>query len=265
MSRAADVDDVMYACGAEVLHPGGLERTDEMARMQDIFGPEPGKRLTREIEDTLVHATRRAASSNRRAPIDGLYFDHYLTQRMPMASGGVLSASACWYQPLQPLMHGAYIEWGRTLDTARCADRALQMEIIHTLNPRLAELPFSGHRRYAPAHIARRRRHGRALQGALRKIVRRVQRRKPAPDQGAPLVAEALVSDDTTRQSLRHLADRTDLNLRAEYIERLLGAPHMHAHELGVLISANWAGEAAAALGRELRAAAATAPHRRAA
>jgi SAM-dependent methyltransferase len=40
MSRAADVDEVMYACGAEVLHPGGLERTDEMARMCHIG---PGK------------------------------------------------------------------------------------------------------------------------------------------------------------------------------------------------------------------------------
>lgn len=242
-----------------------LRLVNSSVRMRDIFGPDRGRRLAEEIEDTLLHATNRAPGNNRRAPIDGLYFDHYLTQRMPMASGGVLAASACWYQPLQPLMHGAYIEWGRTLDTARCADRALQMEIIHTLNPRLGELPYADHRRYAPAPIARPRRRGRALQAALGKIVRRVRRCRPAPDQGAPLVAEALVSDDTTRQSLRHLADRTGLDLRADQIKRMLGAPHAHAPELGVLISAGWAGEAAATLGRELRAATATAPHRRAA
>jgi len=28
----ADIDEMMYSCGLEILHPGGLEKTDEMAR-----------------------------------------------------------------------------------------------------------------------------------------------------------------------------------------------------------------------------------------
>jgi cyclopropane fatty-acyl-phospholipid synthase-like methyltransferase len=33
MGILADIDEMMYSCGMEVLHPGGLEKTDEMARM----------------------------------------------------------------------------------------------------------------------------------------------------------------------------------------------------------------------------------------
>ncbi len=36
MSRAADVDEIMYSCGLEMLHPAGLEKTDEMARICQI-------------------------------------------------------------------------------------------------------------------------------------------------------------------------------------------------------------------------------------
>ena len=38
----ADVDEFMYSCGLEVLHPGGLEKTDEMAR---ACGVGRGKRV----------------------------------------------------------------------------------------------------------------------------------------------------------------------------------------------------------------------------
>ena len=40
--RVADVDEFLYSCGLEVLHPGGLEKTDEMARM---CGVGRGKRV----------------------------------------------------------------------------------------------------------------------------------------------------------------------------------------------------------------------------
>ncbi len=33
MVRMADIDEFMYSCGLEVLHPSGLEKTDEMAAM----------------------------------------------------------------------------------------------------------------------------------------------------------------------------------------------------------------------------------------
>lgn len=32
MGSIADVDRMMYECGIEVLHPGGLEKSDAMAR-----------------------------------------------------------------------------------------------------------------------------------------------------------------------------------------------------------------------------------------
>lgn len=36
MGKMADIDEVMYSCGLETLHPGGIEKTDEMARMCEI-------------------------------------------------------------------------------------------------------------------------------------------------------------------------------------------------------------------------------------
>jgi len=32
----ADIDEIMYSCSLEILHPGGLEKTDEMAKMCQI-------------------------------------------------------------------------------------------------------------------------------------------------------------------------------------------------------------------------------------
>ncbi len=36
MGKMADIDEMMYSCGLEILHPGGIEKTDEMARMCQI-------------------------------------------------------------------------------------------------------------------------------------------------------------------------------------------------------------------------------------
>jgi len=36
MTKIADIDEMMYMCGLDVLHPGGLQKTDEMARMCHI-------------------------------------------------------------------------------------------------------------------------------------------------------------------------------------------------------------------------------------
>ncbi len=33
MGKMADIDEMMYSCGLDILHPGGIEKTDEMARM----------------------------------------------------------------------------------------------------------------------------------------------------------------------------------------------------------------------------------------
>lgn len=32
MGSMADIDEMMYSCGLEILHPGGIDKTDEMAR-----------------------------------------------------------------------------------------------------------------------------------------------------------------------------------------------------------------------------------------
>ena len=42
MVKMADVDEFMYSCGPDILHPGGLEKTDEMAR---ACGVRAGKRI----------------------------------------------------------------------------------------------------------------------------------------------------------------------------------------------------------------------------
>jgi ubiquinone/menaquinone biosynthesis C-methylase UbiE len=36
MGKMADIDEVMYSCGVDILHPGGIEKTDEMAVMCKI-------------------------------------------------------------------------------------------------------------------------------------------------------------------------------------------------------------------------------------
>ena len=36
MGKMADIDEMMYSCGLDILHPGGIEKTDEMARMCKI-------------------------------------------------------------------------------------------------------------------------------------------------------------------------------------------------------------------------------------
>lgn len=36
MGKMADIDEMMYSCGLEIVHPGGIEKTDEMARMCEI-------------------------------------------------------------------------------------------------------------------------------------------------------------------------------------------------------------------------------------
>ena len=36
MERMTSIDEVMYSCGLDILHPGGIEKTDEMARLCKI-------------------------------------------------------------------------------------------------------------------------------------------------------------------------------------------------------------------------------------
>jgi ubiquinone/menaquinone biosynthesis C-methylase UbiE len=36
MGKMADIDEMMYCCGLEILHPGGIDKTDEMAIMCNI-------------------------------------------------------------------------------------------------------------------------------------------------------------------------------------------------------------------------------------
>ena len=36
MGKMADIDEIRYSCGLEILHPGGIKKTDEMVRMCKI-------------------------------------------------------------------------------------------------------------------------------------------------------------------------------------------------------------------------------------
>ena len=36
MGKMADIDEMMYSCGIDILHPGGIQKTDEMATMCHI-------------------------------------------------------------------------------------------------------------------------------------------------------------------------------------------------------------------------------------
>ena len=36
MGKMADIDEMMYSCGIDILHPGGIQKTDEMATMCKI-------------------------------------------------------------------------------------------------------------------------------------------------------------------------------------------------------------------------------------
>ncbi|MHC4416210.1 MAG: hypothetical protein ACYS0G_13090 [Planctomycetota bacterium] len=214
----------------------------------DIFGPIRGRALTAEVTGDALRLLRMTHGRWRHRT-DELY----LTQRVPHAGGAVLSASACWYQPCHPLLHEPHIEWGRTLDPARRAQRRLRMKIIRDLDAGLGGIPYSSHRRYGPGPGARLRQRIGALRSAAGKVRRGGARQRAVPDLGAATVASALAWDESVRRSLWRLAERGEMDIRPEHLERMLGTPAAWEHELGALVTAAWAAEAADAVSSDLR------------
>ena len=216
-----------------------------------LFGPDRGRRFAAEAAETVLrHLSTMAGSWRRRTD------ELYLTQRVPNAGGPVLSASACWYLPRQPLLHSPYIEWGRRLNTAQRAGRRAQMNVIHQLVPELGTLPYAGHTRTAHGSAATLQA-VRRLHRLERKIRRRLSNTRAEPDLGAASVSAVLVGDESVRHSLRCLAKRDDLELNPRHLERMINEPCAFTHELGALMTAAWAAEAAEAVAEDLRAASA--------
>ncbi|MHC4101978.1 MAG: asparagine synthase-related protein, partial [Planctomycetota bacterium] len=212
------------------------------------FGAERGAQLNTEITDEALRVLRWMDGSWRRRT-DELY----LTQRVPNAGGAVLSASACWYEPLQPLLHEPYIEWGRSLETDQRADRRAQMEIVHALAPELGTIPYSSNRRFASSPREKLARRLRTMHTAAGKIRRRLRNERHAPDLGAVSVARALSRDEQVVDALDRLAARDELELDREHVQRMIDEPEHYEHELGALVSAAWAARSADEIREELR------------
>lgn len=196
--------------------------------VQDAFGAERGRHYEAETTDTVLRSMASYAGSWRRRT-DRFYLGH----RVPNCVGPVLAASASWYAPVQPLLHAPYISWGGRLATKEKAGRRAQRALIHELAAPLEEIPYAGHK------------------STVRRISGRLHRRPARPDLGAATTATALVKDVSIRQSLHELG--RELDLRGEYLDRLIAAPATHPHELGVLVTAAWAAERVAALPVESR------------
>lgn len=215
--------------------------------MTEMFGRTRGRLLSADVTNTVVRILRAKHRAWREAS-DAFY----LTQRVPNAGGPVLCASACWYEPLQPLLHQPHIEWTRSLTPSQRANRRTQMRLIHQLDAALGEIRYSGGRAYARTSGAKLRQRVRRFYSAARKIRRRLADHRAAPDQGADLAADALVQNESVREAIRGLSERPELNVRGEHVERMLATPRLYEHELGVLLSTAWAQRTAQSIARQL-------------
>ncbi|UCD75708.1 MAG: hypothetical protein JSV91_02100 [Phycisphaerales bacterium] len=204
--------------------------------LSNLLGDLPSRELTETITDAVLNLLQDAPGDWRQRTDE-----FYLTQRVPNSGGAVLSASACWYQPLQPLLHRPYIEWGRTLAPKERADRLVQMRIIHQLSDELAAIPFSGGRLHASDLSGAARKLRQKASSSVRKISRRLRNRRASADLGARGTAAALAGKEGARRSLRRFVDETGRQIRPEHVERMLASPAHFEHELGVLLTAAWA------------------------
>ena len=225
--------------------------------LKKIFGRIRGRLLAADVTKTALRSLRTGVGGWREAS-DAFY----LTQRVPNAGGPVLSASACWYDPLQPLLHQPHIEWTRTLTPGQRVHRRTQMTLIHQLHPALGEIRYSNGRRYARSRGAKVKQQMRRLTNSATKIRRRLGNRRVGPDQGADVAAEALVQNESVREAIRGLTDRSELNLRSERIERILAAPKRYEYELGVLLCTAWAEQTAKSIAIQLQSSTRGAPLR---
>jgi asparagine synthase (glutamine-hydrolysing) len=211
------------------------------------FGAEHGAHLDNAITDEALRLLRWMDGSWRRRT-DELY----LTQRVPNAGGAVLSASACWYEPLQPLLHEPYIEWGRSLETGQRAGRRVQMAIVHDLDRDLGAIPYSSDRRYAGTRRAKLAGRLRTVGSAAGKIGKRLRAERREPDLGAASVARVLADNASVVDALDRLAEREELELDRAHVQRMIDEPRRHEHELGALVSAAWAARSVEQIVEEL-------------
>lgn len=225
--------------------------------MTGMFGRTRGRLLSADVTNTALRILRAKHCTWREAS-DAFY----LTQRVPNAGGPVLCASACWYEPLQPLLHRPHIEWTRSLTASQRAHRRTQMSLIHQLDAALGEIRYSGGRAYARTCGAKLRQRVRRFSSAARKIRRRLADHRAAPDQGADLAADALVQNESVREAIRDLSERPELNVRCEHIERMLATPRLYEHELGALLTTAWAHQTAQSIARQLHSLTSEAPLR---
>ncbi len=216
--------------------------------LKKIFGRIRGRLLAADVTKSALRNLRTRAGTWREVS-DAFY----LSQRVPNAGGPVLSASACWYDPVQPLLHLPHIEWTRSLLPSQRAHRRTQMRLIHEIHPALGEIRYSNDRRYARSGGAKIKQQIRRLTLAATKIGHRLGNRRVGPDQGADVAAEALVQNESVREAIRGLARSSEPNVRSKYIERMLGAPKRYEYELGVLLSAAWAEQTAKSIASQLQ------------
>ncbi len=90
MGKMTDIDELMYSCGLEILHPDGIEKTDEMARVckigkdKKVSGIGSGKGVTAcylaqkyecevvgvDLSERMVEYAKEMAKKNIALPIE---------------------------------------------------------------------------------------------------------------------------------------------------------------------------------------------------
>lgn len=215
--------------------------------LQTLFSEDCARDLESELIDDVLGCMHNVDGSWRRNSDE-----FYLAQRVPNAGGPVLAASAAWYEPYQPLLHPAHVEWTRTLTTSQRANRRWQMALIHALTPQLGSIPYSGSRRYANTPAGRL---CESMQRSVRVTHRAAKRlcgARSAPDLGACRFAEILANKNSVRASIAGLVQSRDLHLDQSRLAALTSTPEESVHELGVLCSTAWALEDARSLASSL-------------
>jgi hypothetical protein len=218
-------------------------------RLSDLLETE----AARGLESTVVRRAQRWFAARSHEPWRATTARFYREQRVPNAGGGVLSASACWYRPLQPLLGAAFQAWCDTLAPGERRGRATQRALLQTLAPDLAEIPLQGGRvvRRGGAAFAGRIRHIAAAQSE--KAWRRALNRAKRPDLGAAEAANGLARRPRIERLIRELLTSHELPIRRTSDGTLIDPAAWDERSLGMLITFALARHRATALAADLR------------
>lgn len=190
------------------------------------------------LEKTVLDRVRRWFDAHADEPWRDRTARFYREQRMPNAGGGVLSASACWYRPHQPLLSFPFQAWCDALEPKERRGRTAQRQLLKTLAPELAAIPLQGGRVVSTSGAAAAGRLGHIIAAQSEKFWRRALNRRKQPDLGAAKAANELAAQPIVEQLINDLLASNDLPLRRDNAGLALsGRTGWDERSIGMLIT----------------------------